>query len=435
MKKFVGITILALVIIIFVIVVVSLVRPPDSAIIDLKNYAFPGKLVFSGYEYGQGSTEWRVQQMTSGQEPVLMWKSPQVSFGAVYPIFFSPGLSYAIDQNEIFDLSTGQSIGTLDFQGAVDRSIASSLDDKYVAYISGATLKMTQVRSGATTELASSPCRGYDYTSNSTTPDISGNDCLWFGSLAWLDQSNLLFLNDKAMLTGTYEFPPLAETLWVFQGAAGYQGVSFSSSGQGNEVSSFEVDGKVQFLSDDSELMNFLSALGLQNHGDVLINPASGVWISKQALRQGEYTTHTLPPYATNGSPYYELARALSPQGHYFLRFPFDIVDLQTGQTNDLHLFFAGNSMPTSLTTFDLLGNGIEFNDGHERKSYGVQNASCVWYADEQEAACGLTLITPEDSQQTTFLLVFVSPSGENSTITEYIQRPSSYMFLEAWLP
>ena len=389
--------------------------------IPLKNFAFPGRLLL--YINGEGSNG-QTYEAVSGQDLKLIRETQIKALSSQKALTVSQGEMYAIDQGQLVSLADGHTLNTLNSITDDIEPIMFSPDDNYIADAAG---NVTELSTGKVIGLISPPCEAY------TSSSGYASACLWFGDIFWLDNQTLLFVNDKSMLSKNYEFP---QSIMTTGSNNGFLGVS---SGNGNEVSMVDLNGKVQHISDDAKLIDFLSDYPFfQTGGDILMS-RQGVWVSKQDLKRGVYAPHEIPPYSFD---YPSLTTALSPKGRYYLRFPYDIVDLETGKTIDLNLFFdlqMEHEIKTSLTKifyFSLLGGGEYFEFQINRKTYRIHEPwNCAWYLDEQHAVCGFNMNTDPNTSQTVIVLVFVSTTGTDPVITELIQPAATYISLEAWLP
>ena len=191
----------------------------------------------------------------------------------------------------------------------------------------------------------------------------------------------------------------------------------------GAEVSIFDLQGKALNNLNSKELLTFLNP-DLLDSESVFLDPHKDIWVSKLDLKQGIYIEHQVDAPAQSSPGEW---RSLAPQGRYYLRFPVDIVDLETNQIIDLGL-----------------KNIIVYEENDEDKEYQftgqrITFKNCAWNHDGKQAVCAFSIMNFENNQRVgdTIILVFVSTEENTPPIFAELDNMSLSMFglLEAWLP
>ena len=377
-----------------------------SSTTPFEKVAFPGRLLVS---YNNGNTHHeQVYEIAQGNKDSLMWET-QITGSApgFHELTVSPGQSYAFDQGHLVSIADGHFLNANNPLMGYQQTFAFSPDDKYVAYASvDEGMRVQEIPSMKIIQLTNPKCQIY-----SNIGAAGGTSaCLWMGSAIWLDGQTLLFPNDQGLFANDFQFPKTLTT-----GSGGY--VTVWAGDKGNEVSLVDLSGKVRHVSNDPNFVSFLKNNQFLESGNILLSQRDDVWVSKQDLKQGIFNPHKIPAPAGNADI---SIRVLSPKGRYYLRFPSDMVDLETGKTIDLQISKHFNSKGAKYT---YNGESVEIP------------SNCVWHGDEQQAVCGFVLYRAKgDSLQPVSILVFLSTNGAAPVFTE-LSSPSTDISLEAWLP
>jgi hypothetical protein len=373
--------------------------------------SFPGKLLVYHSSFGE-SNFGKAYVITQGNASTLIWNT---KFSTVddHELIVSPGLTYANDQGTFFNLKDGHIVFSGDTTWNNEKYFAYSPDDRYIVISKvWQGIILQELPTNKKIELVSPKCQSY-----SAVGSFGTSACLWIGQPLWLDNQTLLFVNDKGMFSNDYDFPDK-----LTSSSNGNQNVL--QSGKGKEVSAVDLNGTVRSISDNAELLSQLANIEKGqyfNNGDTLYfdnNDENDVWVSKKDLKQGVYNPHEViaPP-----DDAIIFANALSPTGRYYIRFPYDIVDLATGKSMDLHLSGHFNKK-----------NAAQWGYGNDTVEIP---RNCVWYSDEQHAACAFVVWRYKGNDfAPVSILTFLSTTGAAPVITE-ISSPDSYISLETWLP
>lgn len=382
----------------------------------ISQISFPGKLIFS--DLNSKTHTRQIFEIAQGKTPSLLWESPTTENSlnlhcATTPggsLIVSPKHSFVIDGKVLVNLSNGKisDIEELVTETGTGACPVFSPDEKYLA-------KASSLQGYAYHDLASMS-RSPLLNPKCKTYGASVRACLGADSIFWLGSETLIFINDKGLIATDYEFP---ETIVTELGTNYYR----LNSEDGMEVSIFDLQGKALNNLNSKELLTFLNSDPLDSES-VFLDPHKDIWVSKLDLRQGIYLEHQVDAPAQSSPGEW---RSLAPQGRYYLRFPVDIVDLETNQIINLGL-----------------GNIIVSEENDKDKEYQftgqrITFKNCAWNHDGKQAVCAFSIMNFENNQRVRdkTILVFVSTEGNTHPIFAELDNMPFSMFglLEAWLP
>jgi hypothetical protein len=287
-----------------------------------------------------------------------------------------------------------------------------SPDEKNLANVNPAGgVQILNIITGETKVLVAGNCEDYSAMLGSG----SGIGCLNIGKAVWLNQNTILFENNKDLFSSNFNFPSSITVGESKEATIGFL----------NEATAVDINGNILFKTSinitprNTDYYSSTDTITGQEGGDIILFNHHTyddvlIWFSKSELlnNQGIANQHEieapLHPVFTYGGK----AEVLSPNGHYLLRFPSEIVDLLTGHIIDLQI---ADLMKKVI-------NRIIFDN-------------CVWSIDSQQAVCEYQYVTPmsSDEKQQTIGLVFISTIGKPITFSEI--KATEDTNLLTWLP
>jgi len=374
--------------------------------VPIEKTSFSGKLLFWGPSNEKEISAYEIAQ--GDPEPTLMWSlktdletnmsrdisttSPKHTYGIVGKKYMLNLLNgEAKDFQHIFN--------NWDFYLDFGYGLTFSPNEEYLAEVGKGGVQILNLKTGEVRELVSGKCQGYG----------SVLACLDIGRAVWLDEKTLIFENNKNIFSENYEFPgsildaPTSNT----------EILEYV-----NELSAIDLDGNILFNVDSGDYYSFHRSNLSDEEGDTILYDIYGIGGSKVWFSKGELLINKgLSKQHEIGEPLHAIfntggkSEVLSPNGHYLLRFPSDIVDLRTGNILDLNIF----------DQIESIVNEINFD-------------TCVWNPDEQQAVCKLTYFGDQTTEKDDYyLFVFVSTTGKPVVFAR--MNSTNYFSLQAWLP